>query len=99
MDWSIQIFNGTTDIAFACCLCSGIVSSELKAMIQEPPGYHLVGWMWTARRCGLLTGLGEAHFAGIHGETSLLALILSLMQHSFCYENHQKSEFLTTSKQ
>lgn len=75
------------------------VGSELKAMVQVPPGYHLVGMDVDCQELWIATGLGEAHFAGMHGETSLLALILRLMQHSFCYENHQKCEFLTTSKQ
>ncbi|KAK6318069.1 hypothetical protein J4Q44_G00113600 [Coregonus suidteri] len=30
------------------------VGSDLKAMVQVPPGYHLVGWTWTPRSCGSL---------------------------------------------
>lgn len=44
------------------------VGSELKAMVQVPPGYHLVGADVDSQELWIAAVLGEAHFAGIHGE-------------------------------
>nr|XP_033776955.1 DNA polymerase subunit gamma-1 isoform X2 [Geotrypetes seraphini] len=46
------------------------VGSELKAMIQVPPGYHLVGADVDSQELWIAAILGEAHFAGIHGCTA-----------------------------
>uniref|UniRef100_A0A4W5KQM5 DNA polymerase subunit gamma-1 n=1 Tax=Hucho hucho TaxID=62062 RepID=A0A4W5KQM5_9TELE len=45
------------------------VGSELKAMVQVPPGYHLVGTDVDCQELWIATGLGEAHFTGMHGCT------------------------------
>uniref|UniRef100_A0A3P8XBD4 DNA polymerase subunit gamma-1 n=1 Tax=Esox lucius TaxID=8010 RepID=A0A3P8XBD4_ESOLU len=46
------------------------VGSELKAMVQVPPGYHLVGADVDSQELWIAAVLGEAHFAGIHGCTA-----------------------------
>lgn len=46
------------------------VGSELKAMVQVPPGYHLVGADVDSQELWIAAVLGEAHFAGIHGSTA-----------------------------
>ncbi|XP_067235717.1 DNA polymerase subunit gamma-1 [Chanodichthys erythropterus] len=46
------------------------VGSELKAMVQVPPGYHLVGADVDSQELWIAAMLGEAHFAGIHGCTA-----------------------------
>lgn len=46
------------------------VGSELKAMVQVPPGYHLVGADVDSQELWIAAVLGEAHFAAIHGEMS-----------------------------
>lgn len=48
------------------------VGSELKAMVQVPPGYHLVGADVDSQELWIAAVLGEAHFAGMHG--SVLSL-------------------------
>lgn len=73
------------------------VGSELKAMVQVPPGYHLVGADVDSQELWIAAVLGEAHFGGMHGETSPLVLILRLMLYSFCNVNGQKCEFPTMS--
>lgn len=45
------------------------VGSELKAMVQVPPGYHLVGSDVDSQELWIAAVLGESHFAGMHGET------------------------------
>ena len=44
------------------------VGSELKAMVQVPPGYHLVGADVDSQELWIAAVLGEAHFAAMHGE-------------------------------
>lgn len=44
------------------------VGSELKAMVQVPPGYHLVGADVDSQELWIAAVLGEAHFARMHGE-------------------------------
>lgn len=44
------------------------VGSELKAMVQVPPGYSLVGADVDSQELWIAAVLGEAQFAGIHGE-------------------------------
>ncbi|XP_056137418.1 DNA polymerase subunit gamma-1 [Lampris incognitus] len=46
------------------------VGSELKAMVQVPPGYHMVGADVDSQELWIAAVLGEAHFAGIHGCTA-----------------------------
>ncbi|OCT89734.1 DNA polymerase subunit gamma-1 isoform X1 [Xenopus laevis] len=46
------------------------VGSELKAMVQVPPGYHLIGADVDSQELWIAAILGEAHFAGIHGCTA-----------------------------
>ena len=46
----------------------GRIGSELKSMIQSPPGYHFVGADVDSQELWIASLLGDAHFAGIHGE-------------------------------
>ncbi|KAG9281096.1 DNA polymerase subunit gamma-1 [Astyanax mexicanus] len=46
------------------------VGSELKAMVQVPPGYHLVGADVDSQELWIAAVLGESHFAGMHGCTA-----------------------------
>ncbi|KAK2834378.1 hypothetical protein Q7C36_015079 [Tachysurus vachellii] len=46
------------------------VGSELKAMVQVPPGYHLVGSDVDSQELWIAAVLGESHFAGMHGCTA-----------------------------
>ncbi|XP_006028344.1 DNA polymerase subunit gamma-1 [Alligator sinensis] len=46
------------------------VGSELKAMVQVPPGYYLVGADVDSQELWIAAILGEAHFAGMHGCTA-----------------------------
>ncbi|XP_072134225.1 DNA polymerase subunit gamma-1 isoform X1 [Mobula birostris] len=46
------------------------VGSELKAMVQVPPGYDLVGADVDSQELWIAAILGEAHFAKIHGCTA-----------------------------
>lgn len=57
-----------------CIYCAAMaqqrdrVGSELKAMVQVPPGYHLVGADVDSQELWIAAVLGEAHFAAMHGE-------------------------------
>ncbi|XP_013783947.1 DNA polymerase subunit gamma-1-like isoform X2 [Limulus polyphemus] len=46
------------------------VGSELKAMIQAPPGYHFVGADVDSQELWIAAILGDSHFAGLHGCTA-----------------------------
>ncbi|XP_036245487.1 DNA polymerase subunit gamma-1 [Molothrus ater] len=46
------------------------VGSELKAMVQVPPGYSLVGADVDSQELWIAAVLGEAQFAGMHGCTA-----------------------------
>ncbi|XP_028920802.1 DNA polymerase subunit gamma-1 isoform X1 [Ornithorhynchus anatinus] len=46
------------------------VGSELKAMVQAPPGYVLVGADVDSQELWIAAVLGDAHFAGMHGSTA-----------------------------
>ncbi|XP_062317141.1 DNA polymerase subunit gamma-1 [Osmerus eperlanus] len=46
------------------------VGSELKALVQVPPGYHLVGADVDSQELWIAAVLGEAHFGGMHGCTA-----------------------------
>lgn len=43
------------------------VGSELKAMVQAPPGYHFVGADVDSQELWIAAVLGDAHFAKMHG--------------------------------
>lgn len=43
------------------------IGSELKAMVQAPPGYHIIGADVDSQELWIAAIFGEAHFAGIHG--------------------------------
>lgn len=67
------------------------VGSELKAMVQAPPGYVLVGADVDSQELWIAAVLGDAHFAGMHGEqepglgqrggTQVAGGFLSLLSH------------------
>ncbi|XP_072258819.1 DNA polymerase subunit gamma-1 [Pyxicephalus adspersus] len=46
------------------------IGSELKAMVQAPPGYHIVGADVDSQELWIAAILGEANFAGMHGCTA-----------------------------
>nr|XP_006815395.1 PREDICTED: DNA polymerase subunit gamma-1-like [Saccoglossus kowalevskii] len=46
------------------------VGSELKAMVQAPPGYHFVGADVDSQELWIASLLGDARFAGFHGCTA-----------------------------
>ncbi|XP_070541785.1 DNA polymerase subunit gamma-1-like [Ptychodera flava] len=46
------------------------VGSELKAMVQAPPGYHFVGADVDSQELWIASLLGDAKFAGFHGCTA-----------------------------
>lgn len=46
------------------------VGSELKAMVQAPPGYNLIGADVDSQELWIAAILGEANFTGIHGCTA-----------------------------
>uniref|UniRef100_A0A8C4M8Z2 DNA polymerase subunit gamma-1 n=1 Tax=Equus asinus asinus TaxID=83772 RepID=A0A8C4M8Z2_EQUAS len=46
------------------------VGSEMKAMVQAPPGYVLVGADVDSQELWIAAVLGDAHFAGMHGCTA-----------------------------
>ena len=59
------------------------VGSELKAMVRAPPGYCLVGADVDSQELWIAAILGDAHFAGIHGERG--------WKGSLCDVNHLKN--------
>lgn len=63
---------------FFVCVCPqrDRVGSELKAMVQVPPGYHLVGADVDSQELWIAAVLGEAHFAGMHGDSPYLNTII-----------------------
>nr|CAG4651578.1 EOG090X00SQ [Triops cancriformis] len=46
------------------------LGSELKAMVQAPPGYCLVGADVDSQELWIAAIIGDAHFAGEHGSTA-----------------------------
>ncbi|XP_035668321.1 DNA polymerase subunit gamma-1-like isoform X1 [Branchiostoma floridae] len=46
------------------------VGSELKAIVQAPPGYHFIGADVDSQELWIAAILGDANFAGFHGCTS-----------------------------
>ncbi|XP_014673437.1 PREDICTED: DNA polymerase subunit gamma-1-like [Priapulus caudatus] len=46
------------------------VGSELKSMVQAPPGYHFVGADVDSQELWIAAILGDANFAGLHGCTA-----------------------------
>ena len=51
-----------------CLFQEDRVGSELKAMVRAPPGYCLVGADVDSQELWIAAILGDAHFAGIHGQ-------------------------------
>lgn len=47
------------------------IGSELKGMIQVPPGYHFVGADVDSQELWIASIIGDASFSGIHGSTAL----------------------------
>ena len=45
------------------------VGSELRAMVQAPPGYNIVGADVDSQELWIASVIGDAHCAGIHGAT------------------------------
>lgn len=43
------------------------IGSELKSMIQSPPGYHFVGADVDSQELWLAALFGDSHFAKCHG--------------------------------
>ena len=46
------------------------LGSELKSIIEAPPGYHLVGADVDSQELWIASILGDAHFGGMHGCTA-----------------------------
>lgn len=46
------------------------LGSELKSMIQVPPGFSLVGADVDSQELWIASLIGDAHFAGQHGSTA-----------------------------
>ena len=44
------------------------VGSELKAMVQAPEGYSIVGADVDSQELWIASILGDSHFTGIHGK-------------------------------
>lgn len=53
------------------------VGSELRGMVQAPPGYKIVGADVDSQELWIASVLGDAHAAGIHGATPLGWMTLS----------------------
>ena len=66
---STCIQNVLVHVIIACCVDfqPDRVGSELKAMIQCPPGYQFVGADVDSQELWIAAILGDAYFAGIHG--------------------------------
>ncbi|KAK4887551.1 hypothetical protein RN001_003822 [Aquatica leii] len=47
------------------------VGSELRSMVQAPPGYNIVGADVDSQELWIASTIGDAHFAKIHGGTPL----------------------------
>ncbi|KAK2724481.1 hypothetical protein QYM36_001099 [Artemia franciscana] len=46
------------------------IGSEMKSMVQAPPGYHFVGADVDSQELWISSVIGDAHFAGEHGATA-----------------------------
>ncbi len=46
------------------------MGSELKAMIQAPDGYNIVGADVDSQELWIASLLGDSHFTGIHGNNN-----------------------------
>ena len=71
---------------YTCAFQEMRVGSELKSLVQAPPGYHLVGADVDSQELWIATLLGDTRFA-IHGESSLLSEHLCL-----CTDQHASSK-------
>jgi len=47
------------------------VGSELKSMVQAPPGYSFVGADVDSQELWIAAVIGDSHFTGLHGSTAL----------------------------
>lgn len=54
----------------------------MKAMVQVPPGYHLVGADVDSQELWIAAVLGEAHFAGMHGKMSPYKIGLHILKNN-----------------
>ena len=48
------------------------IGSELKSMIRSPPGFHFVGADVDSQELWIASVLGDAYFAGVHGQLMLV---------------------------
>ena len=55
------------------CVQPDRIGSELKAMVQAPPGYHFVGADVDSQELWIASLIGDSHFGGIHGESLALS--------------------------
>ena len=53
------------------------IGSELRAMVQSPPGYSIVGADVDSQELWIASMIGDAHYAGIHGATPFGWMTLS----------------------
>ena len=54
------------------CLQPDRIGSELKAMVQSPPGYHFVGADVDSQELWIAALLGDSEFANVHGKLELI---------------------------
>lgn len=54
------------------------VGSELKGIIQAPPGYHFVGADVDSQELWIASVIGDADFGGFHGSTALGWMVLQV---------------------
>lgn len=59
------------------------LGSELKAMVQVPPGFNLVGADVDSQELWIASLIGDAHFAGEHGSTAFGWMTLQVRIFSF----------------
>ena len=61
------------------------MGSELKSLVQVPPGYHLVGADVDSQELWIATLLGDTHFA-IHGERGSSCCCLDICVCLYCVD-------------
>ena len=54
------------------CLQPDRIGSELKAMVQTPPGYHFVGADVDSQELWIAALLGDSQFANVHGKLEVV---------------------------
>ena len=57
-------------MAICLCLQEDSIGSEMKAMVQSPPGYCFVGADVDSQELWIAAVLGDSYFGGIHGRYS-----------------------------